>query len=155
MKKYVLSISIALVVGIIIGKVFLEQYDAFNGIRITSNNGEILYFIRLGVYDSIESLEKDTISLTNYIYNEIDGKYYVYVGITKNSKNLIKISNYYSSLGYTTITEEFLITNSTFLKELENYDNILAETEDDIVISSISNLILGKYEELVINGSKN
>lgn len=155
MKKYILSISIALVVGIIIGKVFLEQYDAFNGIRITSNNGEILYFIRLGVYDTIESLEKDTISLTNYIYNEIDGKYYVYVGITKNSKNLIKISNYYSSLGYTTITEEFLVTNSAFLKELENYDNILAETEDDIVISSISNLILGKYEELVINGSKN
>lgn len=136
------------------GKVFLEQYDAFNGIRVTSNNGEILYFIRFGVYDTIEKLEKDTISLTNYIYNEIDGKYYVYVGVTKNSKNLIKISNYYSNLGYTTITEEFLVTNSEFLKELENYDNILSGTEDEVVISSVSNLVLGKYEELVINGSK-
>jgi hypothetical protein len=155
MKKYILSISVALVVGFIMGKIFLEQYDAFNGIRVTSNNGELLYFIRFGVYDSIESLEKDTISLTNYIYNEIDGKYYVYVGITRNSKNLIKISNYYSTLGYTTITEEFLVTNKEFLKELENYDSILDGTVDEIVISSVSNLILGKYEELVINGSKN
>lgn len=136
------------------GKIFLEQYDKYEGLRITSNEGEILYFIRIGVYDSIEALEKNTISLANYIYNEIEGKYYVYVGITRNSKNLIKINNYFSSLGYNTITEEFLVTNTNFLKELANYDNILEGTEDDIVISSVTNLILSKYEEVVINGSK-
>lgn len=136
------------------GKIFLEQYDKYEGLRLTSNEGEILYFLRIGVYDSLDILEKDTISLANYIYNEIDGKYYVYVGVTRNSKNLIKISNYFSSLGYNTITEEFLVTNSNFLKELENYDNILDGTEDEIVISSVTNLVLSKYEELVINGSK-
>jgi hypothetical protein len=154
MKKYILSISIALIAGFFMGKAFLEQYDAYEGIRMTSNDGEILYFLRVGIYESMDLLEKDTISLANYIYNEIDGKYYVYVGITKNSKNLIKISNYFSSLGYHTITEEFLVTNINFLKELKNYDNILDGTDDEIVISSVSNLILSKYEELVINGSK-
>ena len=41
-----------------------------------------------------------------------------------------------------------------FLSELENYENILSNTDDSVVISSISSLILEKYEELV-NGNKN
>ena len=36
----------------------------------------------------------------------------------------------------------------------ENYENILSNTDDSVVISSISSLILEKYEELV-NGNKN
>ena len=99
-------------------------------------------------------MEKGTLSLVNYIYTIIDDKYYVYIGITRSSDNLIKLNNYFSSLGYKTITEEFVITSQEFLSELENYENILSNTDDSVVISSISSLILEKYEELV-NGNKN
>lgn len=154
MKKYIFSILVALSVGFVCGKIFLEQYDAYDGIRFTSNGGESLYFIRYGTYDSVEEMEKDTLSLVNYVYNIIDDKYYVYIGITRSHDNLIKLNNYYSLLGYKTITEEFLVTNRTFLEELENYDNILFNTEDEVVISSISSLVLEKYE-VIVNGSKN
>ena len=97
-------------------------------------------------------MEKNTLSLVNFVYNVIDDKYYVYIGITKEHDNLIKLNNYYSSLGYQTITEEFLITNKEFLDELVNFDSILANTNDEVVISSISSLILEKYEEIT-NGS--
>ena len=154
MKKYIFSISLALIVGMLFGNFFLKQYEAYEGIRFTSNEGESLYFIRYNIYDSIEEMEKGTLSLVNYVYKVIDDKYYVYIGITRNSDNLMKLNNYFSSLGYKTITEEFLVTDSEFLLELENFDNILANTDDDVVISSVSSLVLEQYEELV-DGSKN
>ena len=52
-------------------------------------------------------------------------------------------------MGYNTFTEEYLVTNKEFLKELENYDAILSTTEDDVVISSINSQVLEKYEEIV------
>lgn len=152
MKKYILSISLALIIGMIFGNFFLKQYEAYEGIKITSNEGESLYFIRYNIYDSIEEMEKGTISLVNYVYTVIDDKYYVYIGITKRADNLIKLNNYFSSLGYKTITEEFLITDPEFLLELENFDNILFNTDDSVVISSVSSLVLERYEELVNDG---
>ncbi len=147
MRKYILSSFVALFVGFFLAKFFLEQYDSYEGIKFTSNTGETLYFIRYNTYSSEEEMEKKTLSLPNYIYQEDKGKYIVYVGITKDPKNLIKLTNYYSSLGYTTYTEEFLVTNQSFLKELENYDQILSSTEDDVVIASIASQVLEKYEE--------
>ncbi len=149
MKKYILSISIALVVGFFMAKTFLTQYDSYEGLHLTSNAGEMLYFIRYSTFPSTEEMEKNTLSLVNYIYKENNGLFDVYIGITGNYENLIKLSNYYSSLGYNTYTEEFLVTDNQFLKELQNYDTILSNTEDTVVISSISSQVLAKYEEYV------
>lgn len=153
MKKNVIIVLCAIAIGFFMGKTFLEQYEGYNGIKVTSSSGEILYFIKYGEYGTLEEMESETISLSNYIYNEVNDKYYVYIGITKNKDNLIKLNNYFNSLGYIVYTEEFLVTNESFLKMLENYDSILANTDDSVVISSISNQILTKYEECVINGS--
>lgn len=154
MKKYVFSILIALLVGFFLAKAFLEQYDSYQGIKFTSNTGETLYFIKFNSYESEEEMEKNTLSLMNYIYHKNEDYYDVYIGITGDSGNLIKLNNYFSSLGYNTFTEEFLVTNKEFLKELKNYDSILNSTEDTVVITSINNQILEKYEEL-IHGSEN
>ena len=113
----------------------------------------MVYFIKFNSYPSIKEMEKNTLSLTNYIYKKNVDVYDVYIGITNDYENLIKLNNYFSSLGYNTFTEEFLITNKEFLLELKNYDSILKSTEDTVVISSINSQILEKYEEL-INGSK-
>lgn len=153
MKKYLFSILIALIVGFFLAKMFLEQYDSYQGIRFTSNNGETLYFIKFKSYSSKEEMEKNTLSLTNYIYHQNNENYDVYIGLTGESENLIKLNNYFSSLGYTTFTEEYLVTNKDFLKELKNYDTILLGTEDTVVIDSINSQILEKYEEF-IHGSE-
>ena len=99
MKKYLFSIFIALFVGFFLAKSFLEQYDSYQGIKFTSNTGEMLYFIKYNSYQNEEEMEKATLSLTNYIYKQNGDLYDVYIGITKSSENLIKLSNYYSSLG--------------------------------------------------------
>ena len=154
MKKYLLTFLIALVIGFFLSNFFLKQYEDFDGIKV-SNKGESLYFIQYGTFSSLEDLEENTINLQNYVYNKDDNLYYVYVGITKDKENALKIVNYFKDLGYETTIKEFGITNKDFLNEIVNYDEILKNTNDVTAISSIINQVLMKYEEVVINGGKN
>ncbi len=152
MKKYLLTFIIALIVGFFLSNFFLKQYDDFEGIKV-ANKGETLYFIQYGVFSTLESLEENTISLQNYVYNKQDNLYYVYVGITNLKENAEKIVNYYKNIGNETIIKEYGITNKNFLGLLENYDTVLKNTNDETAISSIINQVLVKYEEVVISGS--
>lgn len=151
MKKYIFTFLMAIVIGFFLSYFFLKQYDSYTGIKV-SGIGEDLYFIQYGVFSSVESMEKETITLENYVYNIDEGMYYVYVGITKNNENANKIMSYYKSLGYNTIIKQYQVSNDDFLDELINYDNILSSTEDKTVIASLINQVLIKYEEVVISG---
>lgn len=151
MKKYLFTFLLALIIGFFLSNFFLRQYKDFNGIKV-SGLGENLYFIQFGAFSSLESLEKNTISLQNYVYNKQDDLYYVYVGITKLEENAKKLVNYYKSLGYDVIIKEFEINNKNFIELLVNYDEILKNTDDKAAISSVVNQVLMKYEEVVISG---
>ena len=151
MKKYLFTFFIAIVIGFFLSYFFIKQYDSYTGIKV-SGTGEKLYFVQYGVFSSIESMEKETIALENYVYNIDEGMYYVYVGITKNSDNANKIVEHYKNLGYETLTKQYEIINNEFLEELINFDNILSSTTDKTVIASLINQFLIKYEEVVING---
>jgi len=151
MKKYLFTFFIAIVIGFFLSISFIKQYASYNGIKV-SLLGEDLYFIQYGVYSSIESMEKETIALENYVYNINNDMYYVYIGITSLEENANKIINHYKKLGYETIIKKFQISNAKFKEELTNYDNILKNTTDETVIASLINQILTKYEEVVISG---
>ena len=97
-------------------------------------------------------MEKETISLANYIYRKIDDMYYVYVGITKNSDNANKIVSYYKTLGHETIIKKYEISNKSFLQVLENYDKVLLQTNDSTTISSLINQVLIEYEKEEVSG---
>lgn len=151
MKKYLFSLFTALIIGFFLCSIFLRQYNDYEGVKV-SNNGEELYFVQYGVYSSLESLEENTINLQNYVYNENDNLYYVYVGITKLKENADKIVKYYNDLGYDAIIKKFNITSTSFVEELNNYDEVLKNTNDNTVIASMISQVLSKYEEVVING---
>ena len=151
MKKYLFTFLLALIIGFFLSNFFLRQYKDFDGIKVYGL-GENLYFIQFGVFSNLESLEENTISLQNYVYNKQDDLYYVYVGITKLEENAKKLVNYYKSLGYDVIIKEFEINNKNFIELLVNYDEILKNTDDKAAISSVVNQVLMKYEEVVISG---
>lgn len=153
MKKYMLTFLSALIIGFFLANFFINQYDDYKGIKVNSM-GEELYFIQYGVYSSIDSMEENTISLQNYVYNIENDLYYVFVGITKSEGNADKIVNYYKNLGYDTIIKKFAISSENFIDLLTNYDDVLTNTNDKTAIASVINQVLMKYEEVVINGSK-
>ena len=151
MKKYLFTFLIAIIIGFFLANFFLKQYNDFQGIKV-SGTGEPIYFIQYGVFSSLESLEENTVPLQNYIYNKQDNLYYVYVGITKLKENAEKIVNHYKNIGYDLIIKEFEITNKNFLELVIKYYEILKNTTDETVISSVISQVLMKYEEVVING---
>lgn len=151
MKKYLLTFLLAIIIGFFLSNIFLNQYNDKSKILVSSS-GEELYFIQYGVYSSEASMEENTLDLQSYIYNIIDDKYYVFVGITRNKDNADKISKYYKENNHDTIIKQYFVNNNTFLNNLYNYDKVLSNTKDSIVISSITNQVLINYEEVVING---
>lgn len=153
MKKYIVSILFGLLIGFFLGKTLLEEYDNFNGIKSVSSNGISAYFIKYGEYKTLEDLEKETLTLTNYIYTEKDGIYSVYIGITTKEKNLEKLVAYFEQLNYKVTTEEYVITDKEYINYLENADKLLENTTESTVIGEVSSQILSKYEELVISDS--
>ncbi len=153
MKKYFLTFLVAIVIGFFLSNFFIKQYNDFEGIKV-SGIGEEIYFIQFGVFSTKENMEENTISLQNYVYNEEDNLFYVYVGITKEEENAKKIMDYYKKLGYDTLLKKFLVSNEDFLKQLNNYEEVLSSTDDETAIASVMNQVLVKYEEVVINGSE-
>ena len=153
MKKYFKTFIFASLVGFFLGMMCIKQYKNGSTIKVASSTNT-LYFIQYGVFSSKENMEENTINLQNYIYNINDELYYVYVGITKDRDNADKIVMYYQDLGYSTIVKEYDINNKEFIKEINNLDDILRNTEDSTVIGSISNQSLEKYESIV-NDSRN
>ena len=79
-------------------KTFLSEMNIYNKANLEDH-------IKYGEYESMEEMEHDTISLSNYIYNEINNKFYVYIGITNDKDNLVKLTNYFSKLGYNELGE--------------------------------------------------
>lgn len=154
MKKYLLTMLISLIVGFFLSNLLLNQYGEYKGLTVC-NEGEMFYFIEYGEFSSYEEMEKNTINLENYIYQEENSKYYVYIGITKKEEVANKMENYFKSLNYNPNLRQFYITNKDFILAIDNYDQILKSTDDNTVISEIINQGLTTYEEVVIGESKN
>ena len=89
---------ISLIIGFFLSYFFLTEYKDFKGIKVASEADEY-YFLQYGIYNSKEELEKDSIGLLNYVYRKEDGKYYMYIGITKSKESEKKKKNYYKDKG--------------------------------------------------------
>jgi len=148
MKKYVFPVTLALLVGLFMSNFFINQYDDAGSIKINMGS-EKIYYVQHGVYSSKDSMMTAMTNFENYIYNEEDGNYYAYVGISKNKENAEKIKKYFNDKGYEAYIKEKKVDNEGFLTILGQYDNILAETDSEETIKVICNQVLAKYEEII------
>lgn len=151
MKKYIFPIFLSLLVGILTTKFMFNQYTDKQTLKSVFNDGENLFFIQQGIYSSVESIKQNVKGFNNYIYTLLNDKYYVFIAITKSEDVMKKIQDFYKQKGYITYVKEFSVKNSDFLSIIENYDTVLLETDDDIVIENIINKVIEKYKELVID----
>lgn len=155
MKKMLLTIVLSLVVGFILGKYFLDQYD--DGLQLVptfkAQKSSTVYVLQYGVYSNYDSMKRNVYELSSYVYQVVNDKYYVFVGITKSEENLEKLENFFKQKEYSIYVKELNISNSLYLDLLDNYDELLAGTDDFASIQVICNQVLEKYNE-VINENK-
>ena len=152
MKKYFKSVLVSLIIGFFLSYFLLTRYKDFKGITV-SNEGDEYYFLSLGKYSSKEKMEEAGVNLENYVYRKDGINYYMYVGITKNKDNIEKMKNYYISKNINVSVNEFYISSDKFSEAIDNLDNILINSNDEVVITEIINQGLNKYEEIILNGS--
>lgn len=152
MKKYFILIMISIIIGFLLSFFVINQYQDNRGIALYKE-GEELFFFKYGEFKSKEEMENSTISLENYIYKKDNGVYKVYIALTKNKDNIGKIKKYYDK--YDLEVENFYIVDSNLIKKIENLDNILVSSNDDMVIGEIISQGLKCYEEDVSHDSTN
>ncbi len=148
MKKYLLPVSISLILGISMAYFIIRQYETMPALAVSSE-AESLYYIQRGVYQDMNTMSDNMKDFTNYIYNVEDNQYHSYIGITTSKDNASKIQNYYKEAGYETKIEERITDNKDFINILKQYDELLAKTDDSESVKVICNQVLAKYEELV------
>lgn len=149
--KGLYSIVLCVLIGGLMSKFILDQYDNTTNEIKTSLTKDTVYFYQQGVYSSKESMEENVNNVQYYIYNIDDNKYYVYIGMTAKEENKEKLQEYFKNIGYETYIKEYEITDQQFLEVLQQYDLMLEKTDDSNTISAICSQVLAKYEELVIS----
>lgn len=148
MKKYLLTILTSLLVGFFLSNYIIKMYGEASISIPTFNQSETIYLIQQGVYSSYESMQSNTSNISDYIYSNIDGMFYVYIAMTMDLDNVTKLQTYYEEKGINTIVKTTTTTDYEFITSLNQYDTILKQTNDNQTIKEICKLVLSKYKEV-------
>lgn len=152
--KNVLIFLLSIVIGVSFAFLLYDQYDEKEPIELVGKETEKvedLYFLQFGVYSSRESMEQNTNSLMDYMYEEKEGKYYVYIGMTKLEENAEKIKGIYEEDGYHLYRKTIPVKGSIFLNELVSYDKKIKEETDNKKIKTYMREVLKRYKELILD----
>jgi len=150
MKKYIAPVLCSVCLGFFMGFFLCNQYDTKVEIKTIFSQSETFYFLQSGVYSSLESMQQSVGKLTNYIYTEQDGKYYVYVGITSTEENMLKIKGIYEQLGYSIYSKQVDVSSKEFSNFVKECDEMLKQTTESEAVLKIEQEILASYEKMVI-----
>ena len=112
-------------------------------VKLNDSNDYAIYMVQQGVYSTMESMEENTVDLSDYMYVKKDDKYYVYLGVTQDiaTANIIK-DNYDMDL----YIKENNIEDEELLVKLKENDNLINENTNKNDILSFSKKSLEIYE---------
>ncbi len=150
-KKLIVNVLIPLLIAVILGfygaKIAYEFYQVKKTLGERSYNA---YAIQYGVYTNPETMKKYTKDLEDYVVTLEDGKYYIYLGFTTNYKNLKKMKKMYEDQDMEVYTKEIYINNQEFVSNLEQFDVLIENSDDDEDIVSVNEAILSSYNEIIL-----
>ena len=113
----------------IISKIIIISIIIYKSYSAKSNDYTEIYIIQIGAYESYDNVIKNTRNLENYLIWNEDNLYKIYVGLTLNDDIYNKILKKYNITG-TPFKKTLKITDSKLIKSIENYDEILKNTDN-------------------------
>ena len=141
MRKTIISFCISLIVGILCGSMVLSQYK--NNIKHEEKQKYPVYMVQQGVYSSLESMEENTVDLSDYMYIKQDDKYYVYVGVFLDRAIADRVKDNYNKDLY---VKENDIDDETLVLMIKQNDENIKENSSKSDILSASKKSLEIYE---------
>ena len=149
MKKTFIFAIIFILIGIVFGNnLYKLNYTSIIN-SINSNNK--YYFLQEGIYSTKDNLKDATKNLEHKMVEEIDNKYYVYIGITKDKEVANKIENIYKNKGINIYQKEKEINNEEFYNNVTQFDILIKNSTKDEEILTIEEVVLANYEEIIKN----
>lgn len=139
-KKKIIYLFIAIVFGFILGEVLFSNYK-----RSLDDSKYNAYLIQIGSFNNDSEVNTD-----DYLVILEDGVYNVYAGITTKLSNASKIKQLYEKENVSSIIKPTIIDNVEFISDLEQFDLLLSEVDNKDNLLSINDVIISRYEELVL-----
>lgn len=149
MKKTMVLAVVFVVLGAICGNYLYEK--APESISVFRED-DTYYFLQEGAYSSKKIMQENVKDLTNKLTTFEDNKYYVYVGITKNKKNALKIQKIYEDMGYQIYIKEVVLDNEEFANNVTQFDLLVNESESSEDVLTVEEVVLANYEEIIGTG---
>ena len=150
--KVIVPIFFSILVGFLFGKVIFNNYED-NTVN-AFNEGEKLYFIEIGEYESETDVKKIK-NVDDFLTILENDTYKVYVGITKSKENSQKIKEFYSDTYNNISVREKYVDNETFVIQLKEYDKVVSIITKLDDLSSVQKIIFSNYEEMVLKSDSN
>ncbi len=127
MKKTIISIFLAMIVGFTFGFFFLKKFNT-ETITEVSNIKSQVYAFQIGVYKNRDNAlnaantNKGIVILDNDIYR-------VYIAILKNQTLIDNLKSYYSSIGLNYYLKAINVSSKTS-SIIDNYESLLKSCDD-------------------------
>ena len=134
MKKTIISIFLAIIVGFTVGFFFLKKFNT-ETITEVSNIKSQVYAFQIGVYKNKDNAVKEA-STNNGIVILDNDIYRVYTAILKDATLIDNLKNYYNSIGLNYYLKAINVSSKTS-GIIDNYESLLKSCD-----SSNYNLIL-------------
>ncbi|MBQ6281931.1 MAG: SPOR domain-containing protein [Bacilli bacterium] len=146
MKRFLITILFTTLVSILYGNIIFNVYkkNATNILEVMQSEEQV-YAVLYGSYNNIDKVKN--LKLNNYIIENEDGYYRVYVGISKNIENASKIREIYNKLGKGTYIRNIVVDSIDFIDYLNSIEFNLMDKSDDEILK-IETDIINKYKEL-------
>lgn len=146
MRKTIIVSLIFLGVGILMGAKIYNNKSTFENVF---DEAETFYFLQEGIYSSKDIMEENTKKIKAKVVDYQNGKYYVYVGITKQDSLAKKIKSIYENENYQIYIKEMKLTNEEFSSNITQFDLLINSTNNKDEILTINEVVLANYEEII------
>ena len=94
-------------------------------------------------------MEENIKNMDLKVVDELDNKYYVYLGITKDESIAKKLKEIYESQGYQIYIKEVSLSNEEFNNNVTQFDLLINATTSEKEILTIEKVVLANYEEII------
>lgn len=137
MKKTILTIVLAILIGFIFGFFFLKKFTP-KTITEVSNIKSQVYAFQIGVYKNKDNATKNA-TTNNGIVVEDNNLYRVYIALLKDQTLIDNLKKYYDSIGLNYYLKAINVSNNTE-NIINNYELLLNNCDSsnyDMILSSM------------------
>ena len=146
MKKLIKRGLIFVALGFLLGEVMFGDVKKYwNQLQ----KMDTYYFLQEGMYSDLNELQSNMRNISQKLIDTEKDKYYVYVGITKDKEIAETIIDIYEKKGFKIHAKEKSLSSPEFSENVNQFDLLIKDTEEEDQILVIEKVVLANYEEIV------